>query len=133
MTDPLDAIAIVAEVVSWLLLPSGLLLLIIGLSRRAWSSKYRSAKAVITNVTEYDAKLRWFGDGGDVHETVSDLTGPIPAVGDARTVWVHPSRPESARLDSPTHDGRALITLGGILTAVGAIAVAVSFLLPLLG
>lgn len=133
MTEPLDAIAIVGEVVSWLLLPSGLLLLVIGLARRSWARRYRSAKAVITNVDERDAKLRWFGDEGDVHETVSPLTGPIPAVGDARTVWVHPSRPESARLDSPAHDGRALITLGGILTGVGAIAVAVSFLLPLLG
>lgn len=133
MTEPLDAIAIVGEVVSWLLLPSGLLLLVIGLARRSWARRYRSAKAVITNVDERDAKLRWFGDEGDVHETVSPLTGPIPAVGDARTVWVHPSRPESARLDTPAHDGRALITLGGILTAVGAIAVAVSFLLPLLG
>lgn len=133
MIDPLDAIAIVAEAVSYLLLPSGILLLIIGLSRRSWARRYRTAKAVITNVDERDAKLRWFGDGGDVHETVSALTGPIPAVGDARTVWVHPSRPENARLDSPAHDGRALITLGGILTAVGAIAVAVSFLLPLLG
>jgi len=133
MTEPLDAIAIVGEVVSWLLLPSGLLLLVIGLARRSWARRYRSAKAVITNVDERDAKLRWFGDEGDVHETVSPLTGPIPAVGDARTVWVHPSRPERARLDSPAHDGRALLTLGGILTAVGAIAVAVSFLLPLLG
>jgi len=133
MTEPLDAIAIVGEVVSWLLLPSGLLLLVIGLARRSWARRYRSAKAVITNVDERDAKLRWFGDEGDVHETVSPLTGPIPAVGDARTVWVHPSRPENARLDSPAHDGRALLTLGGILTAVGAIAVAVSFLLPLLG
>ena len=133
MTEPLDAIAIVGEVVSWLLLPSGLLLLVIGLARRSWARRYRSAKAVITNVDERDAKLRWFGDEGDVHETVSPLTGPIPAVGDARTVWVHPSRPESARLDSPAHDGRALITLGGILTAVGVLAVAVSFLLPLLG
>lgn len=133
MTEPLDAIAIVGEVVSWLLLPSGLLLLVIGLARRSWARRYRSAKAVITNVDERDAKLRWFGDEGDVHETVSPLTGPIPAVGDARTVWVHPSRPESARLDSPAHDGRALLTLGGILTAVGVIAVAVSFLLPLVG
>ena len=133
MTEPLDAIALAAEVIAWLTFPIGVVLLAIGFGRRAWANRYRSAKAVITNVTEYDAKLRWFGDGGDVHESVSPLTGPIPAVGDARTVWVHPSRPESARLDSPAHDGRALITLGGILTAVGVIAVVLSFVLPLLG
>ena len=133
MTEPLDAIAIVGEVVSWLLLPSGIVLLVIGLARRAWARRYRTAKAVITTVHENDAKLRWFGDEGDVHETVSPLTGPIPAVGDARTVWVHPARPETARLDTPAHDGRALTMLGGILTAGGVLAVVVSFLLPLLG
>lgn len=130
MTEPLDAIAVAAEAFAWLTLPVGIIVLISGFVRRAWAQRYRPAKAVITTVHEHDAKLRWFGDGGAVHESVSPLTGPIPAVGDARTVWVHPSRPESPRLDDPAHDGRALLMLGAILAGVGVIAVVVSNLLP---
>lgn len=132
MTEPLDAIAIAAEVFAWLTLPIGVVLLFAGLARRSWSKNYQAVKAVITTVKDRDAKLRWFAEGGAVHESTSPLTGPIPAVGDARTVWVHPSRPESPRLDDPSHDGRVLLTLGGILTTVGAIAVLISFVLPLL-
>lgn len=47
-------------------------------------------------------------------------------------MWVHPSRPDTPRLDDPSHDGRVLLTLGGILTTVGAIATIVAFLLPLM-
>ncbi len=130
VTEPLDAIAIAAEVFAWLTLPLGLALLIGGLARRAWSKRYAPVKAVITTVHDRDAKLRWFADGGAVHESTSPLTGPIPAVGDARTVWVHPSRPETPRLDDPAHDGRVLLTLGGILTGVGVVATLVSNLLP---
>lgn len=130
VTEPLDAIAIAAEVFAWLTLPVGLVLLISGLARHSWSRRYQPVKAVITTVHNTDAKLRWFGDGGAVHESTSPLTGPIPAVGDARTVWVHPSRPESPRLDDPAHDGRVLLTLGGILTSVGIIATLVSNLMP---
>ncbi len=131
VTEPLDAIAIAAEVFAWLTLPVGVVLLLAGFARRSWSRRYRAAKAVITTVRDRDAKLRWFGDGGVVHESSSPLTGPIPAVGDARTVWVHPSRPESPRLDDPVHDGRVLLTLGGILTGVGVIATLLSNILPL--
>ena len=132
MTEPLDALSIAAEVFAWLTLPIGLILLITGIARRAWSARYRTAKAVVAIVKDRDAKIRWFGDSGDVHEATSPLTGPIPAVGDARTVWVHPSRPESPRLDDPSHDGRVLLTLGGILTTVGAVATVLSFVLPLM-
>ncbi|MDX2026036.1 hypothetical protein [Microcella sp.] len=131
MTEPLDAIAIAAEAFAWLTLPVGLIVLIVGFTRRSWAKRYRPARAVFTTVHEHDAKLRWFGDGGAVHESVSPLTGPIPAVGDARTVWVHPSRPDAPRLDDPSHDGRALLTIGGILTGVGVIALVLSSVLPL--
>lgn len=131
VTEPLDAIAIAAEVFAWLTLPVGVILLVGGFARRSWARCYRPAKAVITTVKDRDAKLRWFGDGGAVHESTSPLTGPIPAVGDARTVWVHPARPESPRLDDPAHDGRVLLTLGGILAGVGVIATVLSNVLPL--
>ena len=130
VTEPLDAIAIAAEVFAWLTLPVGIVLLVSGLARRAWAKRYSPVKAVITTVKDHEAKLRWFADGGAVHESVSPLTGPIPAVGDARTVWVHPSRPESPRLDDPSHDGRVLLMLGGILTGVGVVATLLSNLLP---
>jgi hypothetical protein len=131
VTEPLDAIAIAAEAFAWLTLPSGIIVLIAGLVRRSWARGYQSVKAVITTVHDHDAKLRWFGEGGAVHESVSPLTGPSPAVGDARTVWVHPSRPETPRLDDPVHDGRALLTIGGILGGVGVVAVVLSTVLPL--
>jgi hypothetical protein len=132
VTEPLDAIAIAAEVFAWLTLPVGVILLIVGIARRSWAQRYRSVKAVVATVKNRDAKIRWFGDEGEVRESMSPLTGQIPAVGDARTVWVHPSRPDSPRLDDPAHDGRVLLTLGGILTGVGVIATVLSFLLPLL-
>ncbi len=132
VTEPLDAIAIAAEVFAWLALPVGIVLLAVGIGRRAWSSRYTTAKAVVATVRDRDAKIRWFGEEGEVRESTSPLTGQIPAVGDARTVWVHPSRPDTPRLDDPSHDGRVLLTLGGILTTVGSIATIVSFLLPLM-
>ncbi len=130
--NPLDAIATAAEAISWVALPIGLVLLGVGLARRSWSSRYTAVKAVVTAVSGNDATLRWFGEGGALHESTEHLDSRVPTVGDARTIWVHPSRPESLRLDDPAHDGRVLLTTGGILTAVGAIAVVLSFVLPLL-
>jgi hypothetical protein len=130
--NPLDAIAIAAEAVSWLALPLGIVLLGLGLSRRSWSRRYSAVKAVVTAVTGHDATLRWFGDGGALHESTEPFDTTVPNVGDARTIWVHPARPESLRLDDPAHDGRVLLTTGGILTVVGVIAVVLSFVLPLL-
>lgn len=130
--SPPDAIAIAAEVIAYLALPLGLALLIAGLVRRSWSHRYAAVKAVVTALSGPDATLRWFGDGGALHESIEPVTGSIPTVGDARTVWVHPARPDSLRLDDPAHDGRVMFIVGGILTAVGVIATVVSFVLPLL-
>lgn len=110
----------------------GLVLLGLGLARRSWSHRYAPVKAVVTAVGAHDVTLRWFGEGGALHESTEPIDGAVPAVGDARMIWVHPARPESLRLDDPAHDGRILLTTGGILTGVGVIAVVVSFVLPLL-
>lgn len=132
MTDPLDALSLIGEVFSWLALPIAAVMLAIGWGRRAWARRYRPVKAVITTVRENDAKLRWFGEGFEVHESVSPITGSIPAVGDARTVWVHPSRPESPRLDDPAHDGRALLIIGAIAAVVGILGAAIGVIAPFL-
>lgn len=130
--NPLDAIAIAAEVFAWLTLPIGIVLLSIGLARRSWSRRYASTKAVVAAVHDHEVTLRWFGDGGAVHEMRAEPSAQAAVVGDARTVWVHPSRPDEARIDDPAHDGRILTTLGWILTAIGAIAVVLSTVMPLL-
>ncbi len=129
--NPLDAIAIAAEVFAWLTLPIGLVLLTIGLARRSWSRRYVSTKAVVVSVDTHDVTLRWFGDGGAVHEMAAEPSASAAEVGDARTVWVHPSRPDEARVDDPAHDGRILTALGGILAGTGALAVVLSTVLPL--
>lgn len=136
MTNPLDAIAIAAEVFAWLTLPVGLMLLAIGIARRSWSRRYITTKAVVAAVRENgpapEVTLRWFGDGGGVHETYAPSTARASAVGDARSVWVHPNRPDEARVDDPAHDGRILTTLGWILSGTGVAAVVLSSVLPLL-
>lgn len=128
----LSATAIAAEAVAWLALPVGLVLLTIGLARREWSRQYRSVTAVVAAVDGTVATVRWFSDGGAVHEASAVLDDATPQVGDARGIWVHPSRPESMRLDDPGHDGRVLATIGGILTLVGVVGALLSFVLPLL-
>lgn len=132
--SPLDAIAIAAEVFAWLTLPIGIVLLSIGLARRSWSRRYIATKAVVAAVHEQarEVTLRWFGDGGAVHEMRAEPSTSAASVGDARTVWVHPSRPDEARVDDPAHDGRILTTLGWILSGTGVIAVVLSSVLPLL-
>lgn len=130
--NPLDAIAIAAEVFAWLTLPIGIVLLSAGLARRSWSRRYVITKAVVVAADASEVSLRWFGDGGAVHETIAEPSVPASAVGDARTVWVHQSRPDEARLDDPAHDGRILTTLGWILSGTGVVAVMLSTVLPLL-
>jgi hypothetical protein len=132
MTELPDAVAFVSEAISWLVLPLAVILLGAGVGRRLWAGRYRSRKAVVVSAHHHLVTLRWFGEAGAVHEMVTALAGRTPAVGDARTGWVHPARPESFRLDSPVHDGRALLLLGAILGGVGILSAAVSFALPLL-
>lgn len=130
MTDPLDAAGLIAEVFAWVALPTGALFLAIGIARRVWASRYEQQKAVITTVHERDAKVRWFGHEHEVVEAVAPLTGSIPAVGDARTVWVHPLRPDSPRLDDPASDGRAMLIVGGIAFAVGMLGLVAGIAIP---
>lgn len=130
MTDPLDAASLIAEVFAWVALPTGVLFLAIGIARRVWASRYEQQKAVITTVHESDARLRWFGEGREVIEAIAPLTGSIPAVGDARTVWVHPLKPDSPRLDDPATDGRAMLIVGGIAFAVGMLGLVAGIAIP---
>lgn len=113
-------------------MPLGIVLLVAGFARRSWSHRYAALKAVVTDVRGHEATLRWFGEGGALHESTEHLDGRVPTVGDARTIWVHPAHPDALRLDDPMHDGRVLLTLGMILTAVGMMAIVLAFVLPLM-
>lgn len=136
MLNPLDAIAIAAEVFAWLTLPLGAVLLATGLARRGAARRRVETTAVVAAVHELgherEVTLRWFGDGGAVHEMRAAPTAQAAEVGDARSVWVHPLRPADARADDPAHDGRALTTVGWMLSGTGAIALVLSAVLPLL-
>ena len=130
--SPTDAIAVASEALAWLTLPFGVVLLIAALARRSWAHRYVAVKGVVTNVQRGDVTVRWFSDGGAVHEATAEFDEPAPLVGDARTIWVHPARPDSLRVDDPSHDGRVLLTVGAILGVVGMVSVVLSFVLPLL-
>jgi hypothetical protein len=132
--EPTDAVAVAAEALSWLLVPLGLLLLVAATLRRSWAARYRRTQSVVVATDDASMTLRWFGeyDRAQAHEMSAPLDELAKTAGDARTVWVHPSGPDKARLDSPAHDGRALLALGALFASVGVIATVVSFVLPLL-
>jgi len=130
--NPTDALSTAAEAIAWITLPLGVALLFAALARRSWAHRYSPAKGVVTDLQRGDATVRWFSDGGDVHEAIVAFDETPPSVGDARTIWVHPSRPDVARTDDPAHDGRVLLTLGVVLSSVGVVGVVLSFVLPLL-
>lgn len=130
--NPSDALSTAAEAIAWITVPLAVALLVAALARRSWAHRYTVAKAVVTDLHRGDATVRWFSGDGDVHEAIVAFDETPQSVGDARTIWVHPSRPDVARTDDPAHDGRVLMTLGVVLAVVGAMAVMLSFVVPLL-
>jgi hypothetical protein len=121
--DPLDTLAVVGEVVSWIGLGLGIPLLVIGgmiaLAEGRWE---RVDIAVVEHAEQ--AVLRWFA-GGDFHER------PLTArerVGDGwHRGFVSARDPSHARLDPPVIR-KLFITLGVVFTVVGAIGFVLSMI-----
>lgn len=121
--EPIDTLAIVGEVLSWIGLCIGIPLLVIGgmvaLTEGRWE---RVDIAIIDRDGGHFA--RWF-TGGDFHERPLSLRERADA--DWHRGYVSSRNPEHARLRPPV-GRRLLLTLGAVFAAIGLIGFIVSFL-----
>jgi len=127
--NTLDALAVLCELFTWIGLVGGLLLLPFGVAARAAGRRWVGTTGVIARGPG-GPLVRWFDRVGEVHQV--DATTPECAgleVGSDIPVYFSPRRPDRMRTDSPAHDGRALLLLGGILLVLGIVAWVAGFLL----
>lgn len=122
MTTATDAISLTLELLTYLALLPGALLLTIGLVRRAFSSRLEETWAVvIASPAGTDHPwLRWLDLHREMQTSPVPLDeGPLPTIGEEIRVWVDPRHPDRARLEHPSSDGRFFRVLGYILLGVG--------------
>ncbi len=120
--NTLDALALLCELFTWIGLIGGVLLLPLGVAARIAGKRWVGTTGVIAS-GPMGRLVRWFDTAGEVHQM--DANTPESAVLEVGTdihVYFSPRRPDRMRTDSPAHDGRALLLLGGILLGIGILA-----------
>lgn len=129
-----DALALVLELLTWVGLLPGILLLGIGYIRRAMALRFQQTwGVVITSPAGTDHLwFRWL----DLNREMQSAPVPLDsheqiALGDEVKVYFDPRNPENGRLDDPAADGRLLRVLGWMLTGIG-VAAAITQLVILL-
>lgn len=124
--QPLDTLALVAEVLSWIGMGIGLPLLIVAMLVRLAEGPWLPIEIA---VVERDGELlaRWFA-GDDFRERM--LRRGEPATAGWTTGVVSTNDPTRARIGDPPHFRRVARTLGIVFTGVGVLGLIVS-LVPL--
>lgn len=119
----IDSLALVLELLTWLGLVPGVVLLIVGYTRRALASRFQETWGVIipSPAGSTHPWFRWM----DLARQLQ--SAPVPndhdqrlEIGDEVTVYFDPRNPENGRLDHPSADGKILRVIGWVLTGVGA-------------
>jgi hypothetical protein len=120
---PIDALAIVGEVLSWIGLGIGIPLLVVALMIALVEGRW---ERVDTVVIEHDGTtlVRWFA-GGDFHERA---LAPRERVSDEwHEGYARVRDPDHVRLHRPMLR-RLLLTIGGIFAGVGALGFIISMI-----
>ncbi len=125
VTSAPDALALVLELVTYIALAPGIVLLAIGYARRAFASRYQQTWGVIIESPAGTTHpwFRWLDLDREFQTApVSYGADRTFEIGDEIEVYFDPRNPENARLSDPSGDGHLLRVLGWILTGVGAAA-----------
>ena len=131
-----DSFALVLELLSWVALVPGVILLVVGYARRAFASRFQETWGVIIPSPAGTAHpwFRWMDLGRELR------SAPVPmdadeslAVGDEVKVYFDPRNPDHGRLDHPSSDGRLLRILGWVLAGIGAAAGVIQFITLIVG
>lgn len=127
MTSAPDAIALILELLTGVGLVPGVILLIIGYTRRALAGRFDETWGVIIASpagTEHPW-FRWMDLARELHSApVAADAEDLPRVGDEVKVYFDRRNPDNGRLDDPAGDGRALRVVGWLLTGLGLAAAA---------
>jgi hypothetical protein len=130
VTDGLGAVQNIAELLSWIGLGIGIVLLVPGYVLRLLHARWREQQGVVVALEGDVVTFRWFGDGG-IHEGTGDQLEKPLAVGDDVKVWAKPSRPDLGRIEHTDHLGTTLRVTGFVLFAVGFVSAVASIILML--
>jgi hypothetical protein len=127
--DGLAAISLIVEFLTWIALVPGIALYAAGVSIRVLGRRWTPTEGLVADApagadgTASVRVLRWFDDGGEVHEAPADTaeTRDLSPGSDVR-VWFSPRAPWRVRTHAPELDGRALRITGLVLIGIGAVA-----------
>ncbi len=130
MDDPIDALSLITEVLSWIGVVAGIVLVVAGYIRRAVFTGWQQTLGVVVIDGRGERVYRWLGDDGVLYEAPAhDDETQVLEPGDDVTVYVNPRDPSVGRVEDPSHEGRALRTTGWILLGLGVVAIVVQFAL----
>jgi hypothetical protein len=130
VTDSSNAPALVLELLTWVGIVPGVVLLAAGYLRRAFSSRYQETWGVIIASPAGTGHpwFRWMDLGRELQSAPvpaesghGDGTRPLRP-GDEVLVYFDARRPDRGRLDDPRADGHLLRLLGWVLAGVGVLA-----------
>lgn len=131
MPDVLDMAGPILEMLTWMCLPVGLLLLFyVGFQRR-FVHPWDVAEAVVYS-DQTGVGFRWLDRKHLVHNApmsphdIRDL-----AVGDTLPIYYHPKRPTQWQITPPEEAAKTASVLGRVLTAIGSVALLAGFVLPM--
>ena len=136
MTSASDVLALILELLTWVGLVPGVILLAAGYLRLVYSARFEKTWGVVIASPTGSGRpfIRWMDRGRELRtapipEGDLDHEGKSLAVGDEVPVYFDRRKPERGRLDNPTGDGRLLRVLGWVLSGIGAGAAVVQLIL----
>lgn len=133
MTMPgvLDIAGPILEVLTWICLPAGLILLVAVGTMRRFEDQWTHSEGVVYS-DESGVGFRWYDHHYQVHNapmSPHDIRHMAP--GDAVTIHYAVKTPTRWRTSAPEVRAEAAGVLGWILSGIGAAALVIGFLLPM--
>ena len=131
MTSATSILSLVLELVTWVALVPGVVLLAIGYIRKALADRYEQTWGVVIPSPAGTAHpwFRWMDASRELQ------SAPIPADGDEALqpgdeimVYMDRRNPDRGRLDDPATDGRSQRIIGLIFLSIGAASTAIQII-----
>jgi hypothetical protein len=131
MPTALDMAGPILEMLTWLCLPAGLMLLVYAGILRRFINPWVVAEGVVYSDAS-GTGFRWFDHKYRIHHApMSPHDIKDMQVGDTLTIYYHPKRPTQWQTAAPEAAGRTALVVGRLLTAVGTLALVAGFILPM--